>query len=62
LALTREGYDSLLHIFDADLSPLESASLNAIKHLDQDKLRQLQKDFSGPFNLSEVVESLDLYD
>ncbi len=61
LALQREGNDSLLHIFEADLSPLESASLDAIKHLDKTELRKLQYEFSQPFNLSEIIESLNLF-
>ncbi len=60
-ALQREGNDSLLHIFEADLSPLESVSLDAIKHLDQQELRKLQSEYSQPFNLSEIIESLNLY-
>lgn len=60
-ALKQEGNDSLLHIFEADLSPLESVSLEAIKHLDQKQVSKLQAEFSNPFNLTEVVEELDLY-
>ncbi len=61
LALKREGHESLIHIFEEDLSPLESASLEAIKYLDQNELQKLQAEFSRPFNLSEVIKALDLY-
>ncbi|WP_332406216.1 hypothetical protein [Vibrio metschnikovii] len=60
-ALEREGNKSLIHIFEMDLSPLESASFEAIKHLDQNELQKLQKEYSTPFNLSEVIKTLGLY-
>lgn len=60
-ALLSEGNESLLHIFESDLSPLESAVFDAVKHLDKTKLNELQRNFSKPFNLSKIVEQLKLY-
>ncbi|MGP8305041.1 hypothetical protein [Vibrio sp. YIC-376] len=61
LALIRDGNEALLHLFQEDLSPLEEAVLEAVNHLDQAELMKLQKDFSRPFNLSKLVDDLNLY-
>ncbi|MDO6545477.1 hypothetical protein [Photobacterium sanguinicancri] len=59
-ALTRDGNESLLNIFSADLNPLEDIARERIKHLNMSELMKLQQQYPWPFNLTGVVEQLNL--